>query len=100
MDSTKLSEYYQSANVESKNYFQNIVSIRNFKILKNTADINKPVDKSEWGMTPPTVNAYYSPSYNEIVFPAGILQGLFFNAFLLQVFKSFKKVQNLEKQNL
>ena len=38
-----------------------------------------PVDKTEWGMTPPTVNAYYNPSYNEIVFPAGIMQPPFFD---------------------
>ena len=40
--------------------------------------INKPVDKTEWGMTPQTVNAYYNPSANEIVFPAAILQPPFF----------------------
>jgi putative endopeptidase len=39
----------------------------------------KPVDKTEWGMTPPTVNAYYNPTFNEIVFPAGILQFPFFD---------------------
>ena len=44
------------------------------------AKINHPVDKTEWGMTPPTVNAYYNPVRNEIVFPAGILQPPFFNA--------------------
>ena len=43
-----------------------------------TAKLSKPVDKTEWGMTPPTVNAYYNPSFNEIVFPAGILQFPFF----------------------
>jgi predicted metalloendopeptidase len=41
--------------------------------------IGKPLDRTEWGMTPPTVNAYYNPSQNEIVFPAGILQPIFFN---------------------
>jgi putative endopeptidase len=41
--------------------------------------INQPVDKSEWGMTPPTINAYYNPSFNEIVFPAAILQAPFFD---------------------
>ncbi len=43
------------------------------------AKIGKPLDRKEWGMTPPTVNAYYSGSYNEIVFPAGILQPPFFD---------------------
>jgi putative endopeptidase len=41
--------------------------------------INQPVDKTEWGMTPPTINAYYNPSFNEIVFPAAILQAPFFD---------------------
>ena len=41
--------------------------------------VDKPVDRLEWGMTPPTVNAYYNPTFNEIVFPAGILQFPFFD---------------------
>ena len=41
--------------------------------------INQPVDKTEWGMTPPTINAYYNPAFNEIVFPAAILQAPFFD---------------------
>ena len=41
--------------------------------------INRPVDRTEWGMTPPTINAYYNPSFNEIVFPAAILQAPFFD---------------------
>ena len=41
--------------------------------------INQPVDKTEWGMTPSTINAYYNPSFNEIVFPAAILQPPFFD---------------------
>ncbi|HEY0266202.1 MAG TPA: M13 family metallopeptidase, partial [Rhizomicrobium sp.] len=46
---------------------------------RNVARINQPVDKSEWGMTPSTINAYYNPSFNEIVFPAAILQAPFFD---------------------
>jgi putative endopeptidase len=42
--------------------------------------VGKPVDKTEWGMTAPTINAYYNPTFNEIVFPAGILQPPFFDA--------------------
>ena len=52
-----------------------LILLLNVKINK----IGKPVDRTEWGMTPPTVNAYYDPSMNEIVFPAGILQPPFFN---------------------
>ena len=50
-----------------------------FESNRQLQKIGKPVDKLEWGMTPPTVNAYYSGSYNEIVFPAGILQPPFFD---------------------
>ncbi|MGI8567061.1 MAG: M13-type metalloendopeptidase [Pyrinomonadaceae bacterium] len=50
-----------------------------FEINKDLNKIGKPVDRTEWGMTPPTVNAYYNSSFNEIAFPAGILQFPFFN---------------------
>jgi putative endopeptidase len=51
-----------------------------FESDRQLKKIGKPVDRTEWGMTPPTVNAYYNPNMNEIVFPAGILQPPFFNA--------------------
>jgi len=50
-----------------------------FEWNRDVSRINKPVDKSEWGMTPSTINAYYNPSFNEIVFPAAILQAPFFD---------------------
>ena len=50
-----------------------------FEWNRQLTRINQPVDKSEWGMTPPTINAYYNPSFNEIVFPAAILQPPFFD---------------------
>jgi len=50
-----------------------------FEWNRDVGRINKPVDKSEWGMTPSTINAYYNPSFNEIVFPAAILQPPFFD---------------------
>jgi len=50
-----------------------------FEWNRDVTRINKPVDKSEWGMTPSTINAYYNPSFNEIVFPAAILQAPFFD---------------------
>ena len=49
-----------------------------FEYARQLAKIGKPVDKTEWQMTPPTVNAYYDPSMNKINFPAGILQPPFF----------------------
>src|SRR5437870_12233472 len=51
-----------------------------FEADRDIKKIGKPVDRTEWGMTPPTVNAYYNPKMNEIVFPAGILQRPFFYA--------------------
>src|SRR5437764_10522575 len=51
-----------------------------FESKRQLNKIGKPVDRTEWGMTPPTVNAYYNPKMNEIVFPAGILQAQFFFA--------------------
>jgi len=46
--------------------------------MRDLAKIGKPVDRNEWNMTPPEVNAYYNPSMNEMVFPAGIMQAPFF----------------------
>ena len=57
----------------------NVLRGTGFESNRQLQKIGKPVDKLEWGMTPPTVNAYYSGSYNEIVFPAGILQPPFFD---------------------
>jgi putative endopeptidase len=50
-----------------------------FEWNRQLTRINQPVDKTEWGMTPPTINAYYNPAFNEIVFPAAILQPPFFD---------------------
>ncbi len=60
-------------------YVENIWSATEFNYRYNLAKIGKPVDKTEWGMTPQTVNAYYNPQQNEIVFPAAILQPPFFD---------------------
>ncbi|CAD7799983.1 Neutral endopeptidase [Chryseobacterium aquaeductus] len=61
------------------NLYANLQNIAEWQYNKDLAKIGKPVDKTEWGMTPQTVNAYYNPVYNEIVFPAAILQPPFFN---------------------
>jgi putative endopeptidase len=58
---------------------ENVRRARIFETRRNLAKLGKPIDRAEWGMTPPTVNAYYSASMNEIVFPAGILQPPFFS---------------------
>ncbi len=61
------------------NLYSNLQNITEWQYNKDLAKIGKPVDKTEWGMTPQTVNAYYNPVNNEIVFPAAILQPPFFN---------------------
>ncbi len=60
-------------------YAADLTAVRRFETARTIARIGKPTDRSRWGMTPPTVNAYYNPSNNEVVFPAGILQPPFFN---------------------
>ena len=61
------------------NYWENIQNANNWATKKYLAKWGKPVDRTEWGMTPQTINAYYNPLNNEIVFPAGILQAPFFD---------------------
>ena len=60
-------------------YYNNLQHITEWRYQKNIEKIGKKVDKAKWGMSPQTVNAYYNPLYNEIVFPAAILQSPFFN---------------------
>ena len=72
---------YTKLEVVDGDLITNIKSARNFAYNREIDKLDKPVDKSEWGMTPQTVNAYYNPVWNEIVFPASILQPPFFNVF-------------------
>ncbi|WP_159022368.1 M13 family metallopeptidase [Formosa sp. L2A11] len=60
-------------------YLQNMQNARAWNFQEDIDKLGKPVDKTEWGMSPQTVNAYFNPSYNEIVFPAAILQPPFYN---------------------
>ena len=60
-------------------YFANLQRVSQWAYQKSLEKVGKPVDKTKWGMSPQTVNAYYNPLYNEIVFPAAILQPPFFN---------------------
>jgi putative endopeptidase len=71
---------YSSLQVDRGSYVNNRFRANAFEKLRDLNKIGKPVDRMEWGMSPPTVNAYYNPQINEIVFPAGILQPPFFDA--------------------
>ena len=70
---------YTGLKITPENYAQNILNAAQFEFNFNVAKLGKPVDKTEWFMTPNTVNAYYNPAFNEIVFPAAILQFPFFD---------------------
>ena len=71
---------YSTLQIDRGPFVLNAIRAENFEVKRDLNKIGKPVDRSEWGMTPPTVNAYYNPNMNEIVFPAGILQPPFFFA--------------------
>jgi putative endopeptidase len=70
---------YSTLVIDRGPYILNVLRANDFNMKRDLAKIGKPVDRTVWGMTPPTVNAYYNPSMNEIVFPAGILQPPFFD---------------------
>ncbi len=71
---------YSKLKIDRGPYVLNAMRGAMFEIDRQLKKIGQPVDKDEWGMSPPTVNAYYHPNLNEIVFPAGILQPPFFSA--------------------
>ena len=70
---------YSTLKVVKGDYYGNLQRATAFEYKRQIDKLGKPVDRAEWGMTPQTVNAYYNPSLNEIVFPAAILQPPFFN---------------------
>jgi putative endopeptidase len=70
---------YSKLVIDRNSYLEDIRRSGNFAVYREIYKIGKPVDRTEWGMSPQTVNAYYNPSMNEIVFPAGILQPPFFD---------------------
>ena len=70
---------YSAYDVKRGDLIGNVQRGALFEWNRQLARINQPVDKTEWGMTPPTINAYYNPAFNEIVFPAAILQPPFFD---------------------
>jgi len=71
---------YSLLKIDRGPYVLNAIRADHFQVERDLKKIGKPVDRTDWGMTPPTVNAYYNPNMNEIVFPAGILQPPFFYA--------------------
>ena len=70
---------YSGLEIKNDSYFANVIRSNQFDVAYMVSKIDKPVDKTEWGMTPQMVNAYYNPTNNEICFPAGILQKPFFD---------------------
>jgi len=78
INNTALEEKYKDLSIEN-DYFQNNVNFNIWVLQENLKKLDKPVEKDKWGMTPSTINAYYTPLKNQIVFPAGILQAPFFS---------------------
>ena len=70
---------YSKLNIVRGDFLGNVERANTFEVNRQLAKIGKPLDRTEFGMTPPTVNAYYSPPFNDINFPAGILQPPFFD---------------------
>ncbi len=70
---------YDGLEIKRADFLGNLLRCNQWQYRENVNKLGKPIDKTEWGMTPPTVNAYYNPPKNEIVFPAGILNTPFFN---------------------
>jgi putative endopeptidase len=71
---------YSKLNVAKNSHLENYINAYTYELNRNFDKLSKPVDKMEWFMSPPTVNAYYNPTTNEITFPAGIMQPPFFFA--------------------
>ena len=71
---------YSALTVDPEDLFGNVLRSNQVEFRRMVGKLGQPIDREEWGMTPQTVNAYYSPTRNEIVFPAAILQSPFFNA--------------------
>ncbi|RHZ84461.1 hypothetical protein Glove_81g81 [Diversispora epigaea] len=80
MSPQSIAEYYEKIKINQNEYFENIKNVEIWQSKRLWQRVDKPVDHGEWYMEPQTVNAYYNPTSNEIVFPAGILQSPFFSS--------------------
>ncbi|XP_010212088.1 PREDICTED: endothelin-converting enzyme 1 [Tinamus guttatus] len=78
MDPKELDKVFNDYEAVPDLYFENVMQFYNFSARVTADQLRKPPNRDQWSMTPPTVNAYYSPTKNEIVFPAGILQAPFY----------------------
>lgn len=74
LDPEALHQFYEALHVSKTDFFENALEANIFSTKHHFAALGKPTDRDKWGMTVPTVNAYFDPSQNEIVFPAGIMQ--------------------------
>uniref|UniRef100_A0A4W6DH36 Endothelin-converting enzyme 1 n=1 Tax=Lates calcarifer TaxID=8187 RepID=A0A4W6DH36_LATCA len=79
MNATKLDKVFNDFEVVSDLYFQNVMQYYNFSARVTADQLRKTPNRNQWSMTPPTVNAYYNPTKNEMVLPAGILQAPFYS---------------------
>lgn len=79
LNANELDERYKELTIKPNEYFQNNIRVNIYNLRKNLEKLDEPVNKTTWVMTPPAVNAYYTPTKNQIVFPAGILQNPFFD---------------------
>uniref|UniRef100_A0A8D3DNX8 Endothelin-converting enzyme 1 n=1 Tax=Scophthalmus maximus TaxID=52904 RepID=A0A8D3DNX8_SCOMX len=79
MNGTKLDKVFNDFEVVSEFYFQNVMQYYNFSARVTADQLRKTPNRNQWSMTPPTVNAYYNPTKNEMVLPAGILQAPFYS---------------------
>ncbi|EAW21324.1 M13 family metallopeptidase [Aspergillus fischeri NRRL 181] len=74
MDPADIERYYHDLHISNETFFENEMAIAKFDLHRAWSKLGKPTDRNEWGMSAPTVNAYYNPPLQEIVFPAGIMQ--------------------------
>ncbi|XP_049783142.1 endothelin-converting enzyme homolog isoform X1 [Schistocerca cancellata] len=79
LNPAELDQKYKDLEIKEDEYFENNIRVNKYNLKSNLEKLDQPVNKTRWGMTPPTVNAYYTPTKNQIVFPAGILQAPFYD---------------------